>query len=967
MGNNNISSKDLPQMTSSIGTISDCPEKQLNNFLQHFTRNTGQEVNVMLLEHSYASRSNVNPKNLNARPKKTLLVNEFSSSSLSFENDDTNIDVESVDVPLPPYDINSITLAMKKCEKFTDSLPHDEPVDKEDWETHVDKSGWSRSKTDLYKKMVRALNMDRLARLTCAGSWNESLQRRVIIDKTAKRFRHLFAYYYWERSLIEPIHKTFLKSLNSDYLTIYIDALETLRTKCPELINRVLGSKPVVDLLNLKVMKQVMKKSWGSWDPVMSSLNEQILDKLPGDPIIVMVPPSHMKEEFSSPRVNQWKSYFSALGSVVPIIVQSGSDEKETSPTKLDQLMCATRLKVAQLQLNSPEKRIILVGWKAGSAIAIQVACTARVSAIVCLGFSVFTILGERGYPADILLDLPCPAFFVIGQNSASVSSSINQIPVDEVGDFLSGAFVPLVSQPLKLQMTIDESAKRAHKTTTNNLSSRRTSRKKEKKPKFTTESLSLPLKQSQLVGTSHTKQIPELSSEEKSLFIAHDSMKTSEHKDVVSKRETSTTKDNSLLHYLQLPSKQVVGRNKKIAKSETVTSQTSSAEGHITKSANVHSYNATQMPLTLVNASEAVASKRNQDMKKNVHMQDSMYIPIQSSVSAQENPRVHEENKDLSKSHVITETSADKNVCSVSDSKDPVKPNIFVVPASKIPPSILKGWRQVTKTVTLPNGNTVPGTFVISNSSLSSFQANNLPGQIDIRLLRANQQIDSTKSKGMSKDQQVPIASQIYKGGSEHVSASSKILDHQLAPTQSLGEFALGNSKLENNTSELPIVLTINSNEYLNSTATVTLQDNFSFPLYDKDAENNNELINISSLGTVSNDIMKSKNGKSEMLKKPARDIICGTADCIRKSVGKFPVQKLDQKQGSQKYKKIIIPDKNSFVKINDDNDGNGGSGSVSSSDRDEVIGSNINLKRKIIKKVSFGPENSEKVFYYE
>ncbi|GLH05111.1 Uncharacterized protein GBIM_10722 [Gryllus bimaculatus] len=407
-------SSNVPSPTSDS---SEDTSTKLTTFLRQLARQTGRELNVVLMDHAYSKPGNWRSENTYAKPTKSLFVHQVPPLG----QDEKDVDVEYVEeVPIPPYDLNSVTISMAECEKYIEAVNPGEKDD--DWEEQVDKTNWTMTQQRVFSKVVRALHSDRLARLTCSGNWNEPVQRRVIVDKTARRMRHLLACYSWDQKLTHWLHTTLLDCLSPLYLGIYIDVLQTLRTKCPVMVDRMLSSAPIVNrpgLSGLESLNLIVKQPW---DPVASSLNEHKPQKLPGNPVIVMVPCAPMNGNFQSPRLKQWESYFASLGSVVPVIVKTGPDMYKTPLTNcLDQMVCASRVKVAQLRADYPGRHIILVGWNAGSAIAVQVALVEQVSAVVCLGFPVFTVEGRRGEPNDTLLDLRCPAFFVIGQNAASV------------------------------------------------------------------------------------------------------------------------------------------------------------------------------------------------------------------------------------------------------------------------------------------------------------------------------------------------------------------------------------------------------------------------------------------------------------------------------------------------------------------------------------------------------------------
>lgn len=86
----------------------------------------------------------------------------------------------------------------------------------------------------------------------------------------------------------------------------------------------------------------------------------------------------------------------------------------------LEQLITATKSKVAEAKSEHPRRPVVLVGWRSGAALACQVAVTELVTAVVCLGFSSSTVEGIRGEPDDSVLDVQCPVLFVTGENAAT-------------------------------------------------------------------------------------------------------------------------------------------------------------------------------------------------------------------------------------------------------------------------------------------------------------------------------------------------------------------------------------------------------------------------------------------------------------------------------------------------------------------------------------------------------------------
>lgn len=84
-----------------------------------------------------------------------------------------------------------------------------------------------------------------------------------------------------------------------------------------------------------------------------------------------------------------------------------------------EQIVSLTRVKIQELRNEVPQRSIILIGFNAGAALALQVAMSESVACVVCMGFAYNTYNGVRGTPDDRILEIKVPILFVVGQNSA--------------------------------------------------------------------------------------------------------------------------------------------------------------------------------------------------------------------------------------------------------------------------------------------------------------------------------------------------------------------------------------------------------------------------------------------------------------------------------------------------------------------------------------------------------------------
>ena len=84
-----------------------------------------------------------------------------------------------------------------------------------------------------------------MARLAITGADNEPLQLRLLVDKTAKRFRQILATVQWDKGTCAWLHKIILDYIPTSFLVAYLDILQSLKSKIPTLIDRLLCGNPL--------------------------------------------------------------------------------------------------------------------------------------------------------------------------------------------------------------------------------------------------------------------------------------------------------------------------------------------------------------------------------------------------------------------------------------------------------------------------------------------------------------------------------------------------------------------------------------------------------------------------------------------------------------------------------------------------------------------------------------------------
>nr|CAD7416903.1 unnamed protein product [Timema poppensis] len=363
-----------PNSSSVPSPISDtCDDDcvKLTKYLHELAGQCGKEQSAVYTEHSYSRPSSWCPENTFVRPTRRLFMPECSTGGATKPAADEReavLDVEGEVGGETPHDMSRVLTLMQECESAVSAARPDQNED-EDWEEKVPRSGWTPVQNRLFGKVARALHSDRLVRLAHGGAWNKPILRRVAVDKTVRRLRQTLASVGWDLRLAQWLHITLSEHLTNSYLAIYLDVLQKLRAKAPQLVDRMVGGR--VGSLGPDTVAGLLKRPW---DPAAASLGQHKPRKLPGNPILVVVPSTPAGINMHSSRSQHWLSHLSALGQVATVNMHSGSQTGRLAITNcLDQMVAAIKAKIGEIRVNCPGRPLILIGWNTAACIASQV------------------------------------------------------------------------------------------------------------------------------------------------------------------------------------------------------------------------------------------------------------------------------------------------------------------------------------------------------------------------------------------------------------------------------------------------------------------------------------------------------------------------------------------------------------------------------------------------------------------
>lgn len=143
------------------------------------------------MEHSY-TRDWQPKENTEVMATRTILIDrppQCPSCHLT-PNDEKLEAPEIYSPPIPNYNEEAGRNAMDETERIVrNSSNKNNRSDEEDWETRINKLGWTEQHHSLFRTVARLLDLDQLARLALKDMPNECLRRRALIEKSAARMR----------------------------------------------------------------------------------------------------------------------------------------------------------------------------------------------------------------------------------------------------------------------------------------------------------------------------------------------------------------------------------------------------------------------------------------------------------------------------------------------------------------------------------------------------------------------------------------------------------------------------------------------------------------------------------------------------------------------------------------------------------------------------------------------------------
>ncbi|KAK3734427.1 hypothetical protein QZH41_019759 [Actinostola sp. cb2023] len=395
-----------------------------------FVRNLQSLVEIILTDHAYTKPWSAHPEASKARPMKTLFMakteEEEGATKERPERDIDVCDVRPSNTTNIVYDTTKARAVMSECEKHVTTVTSKRTPDT--WEELICRTGWMAKQNVLFDKVIKVLSSLRLARLSYEQTSNEPVKRRIATDKATKRFRQNLCAIEWDIKLTSWLHTTLVDGLSIPLLACYLDILQTLRAKAPSLVDRIVSnhsSQRRGPAANTEALSLLLKRPW---DPSHGLVTEHKTRKLPGSPLLLIVPSgptTNTGSGTSSKRTRFWHNQLSVLGKVVPVTMHTSNGGSGVTISQcLDHIIGAVRTKV------------------------LEVALMESVCAVVCLGFPLAGIDGVRGEMRERLKT--DTSLLIVGgadeqlrllrakkKKEGLTQSMVDRLIMDQIGEFL--------------------------------------------------------------------------------------------------------------------------------------------------------------------------------------------------------------------------------------------------------------------------------------------------------------------------------------------------------------------------------------------------------------------------------------------------------------------------------------------------------------------------------------------------
>ncbi|XP_065649176.1 uncharacterized protein LOC101236109 isoform X3 [Hydra vulgaris] len=418
-------------VTSKESVLQLKPEALSKELLSKEQRNV--LLKVIFKEHSYShpyqslfqiNEEKYDSKNISIPPYSVLKV------STTIWNDDDGEDEIDIEKDYYPsaistvrYDISKARVVMDEVDVYLNSLWKD--INKDE-DKKIVRNCTCREQTELFDCIYKTINNYQLAKLTYEKHANEPVLRRLALDKATKRVHKSFSHVFWNPKHIAWLHGVLLDGLGSSLFLCYLEILQSLRRKEPELIERtLLEDKTATEKERSAGLPNLSAKLKKSWEPSVGLSTKINMEMFSITPFVLMIPSGPNIPHQSSKRSRFWYNQLSSFAKPISINVPAyKTPDGYIVKHYLEHCISVIRSKITSCRHKYPEHPIILAGWSVGSLIALKVALLNKVDAVICLGFPGKQFsnkekeIGKEEYWQSFL-KIECPVLFFSGAHGA--------------------------------------------------------------------------------------------------------------------------------------------------------------------------------------------------------------------------------------------------------------------------------------------------------------------------------------------------------------------------------------------------------------------------------------------------------------------------------------------------------------------------------------------------------------------